>query len=98
MHFRNVFHQHAARLEVLKDLAGAVTFTLARSPDGTVWETTPRWTWAVTLNGTTEVVAVTNIAGSIIGATHSLKVISVANADDTIVTNAYLKVVKKQVQ
>jgi len=73
-----------------------ITVTLARSPDGTVWETTPRFTWIFPLNGTTEVVAYTNLASGLLGAAHSVKIISVANADDTIVTNAYIKAVLKR--
>lgn len=85
-----------ARMQGSSAGTGNITVTLARSPDGTVWETVPRFTWVFAQNGTTEVVAYTNLASGLLGAAHSIKVISVAVADDTAVTNAYIKVVKKQ--
>jgi len=85
-----------ARVQGSSAGTGNVTVTLARSPDGTVWETTPRFTWAFPLNGTTEVIAYTNLASGLLGAAHSIKIVSIANADDTIVTNAYVKVIKKK--
>ena len=46
---------------------GAITLTLQRSLDGSVWETTPLLTWATALNGTTALVAYTNLTADILG-------------------------------
>jgi hypothetical protein len=74
----------------------AITITFARSVDGTTWETTPRFTWATALNGTTAVVTYTNLNSSLIGAAGYLKVISIQNASATVLgTNASLTVIKK---
>jgi hypothetical protein len=78
---------------------GAVTVTLARSPDNVNWETTPRFTFIAALNGTTAVVAYTNLPAATIGAAGYLKVISIANADANATgTNASLTLVKKTIK
>lgn len=75
-----------------------LTVTFARSVDGTNFETTPRFTWPVTLNATTAVVAYTNLTSSTIGAARWLRVISVQNAGDNNATNAAIYVIKKTIK
>jgi len=75
---------------------GLITATFARSVDGVYWETTPRFTFIAALNGTTAVVAYTNLVNSIIGPAAYLKCISVTNADGTAnATNAVIRVIRK---
>lgn len=77
---------------------GAITLTFARSPDNTNWETTPRFTWATALNGTTPVVAYTNLT-ALVGAAGYLKIVSVQNADASAsATNFSVTVVKKRLR
>jgi hypothetical protein len=78
---------------------GLVTITFARSPDNVNWETTPRFTWAAALNGTTPVVACTNLDQTVVGAFGYLKVVSIVNADASCLgTAASLKLVKKTIK
>lgn len=75
---------------------GAVTLKLARSVDGTTFETAPQITLATALNGTTAVVVYTNISTTFLGAAGYLKVVYIANADATAnATNVLLTVIKK---
>lgn len=61
---------------------GAITVIFARSTDnGTTYETTPRFTWATALNGTTAVVARTNLPSWFIENSTHIKVVSIQNAD-----------------
>jgi len=88
-------------LQIQGDAAGTglITMTFARSYDGIAWETTPRFTWQVPLNGTTAVVGVTNIAASTIQSAAYLKCVSIANADATAnATNCVLRVVRKTIK
>lgn len=78
---------------------GAITLTFARSVDGTNWETTPRFTWSVALNGNTAVVAYTNFPSAVIGAAGYLKVAQIANADaNATATNASLTLIRKSLK
>jgi hypothetical protein len=78
---------------------GAVTVTLARSPDNSNWETTPKWSFATALNNTTAVVFWTNMPAAQLGAAGYVKVTSIVNADATINgTNASLYLVKKTIK
>jgi hypothetical protein len=72
----------------------AVTMIWARSMDGgTTYETAPRWSWVMALNGTTAVVARTNIPSWFVENSTHIKVISIANASTTANgTNASLRV------
>ena len=88
-------------LQVQGDAAGTglLTLTFARSYDGIVWETTPRFTWQVPLNGTTAVVGVTNIPSTSIYTAGYLKCVSVANADASCnATNCVLRVIRKTIK
>jgi hypothetical protein len=72
------------------------TLIFARSGDGTTYETWPRITWTIPANGTTTVVAYTNVPNSLIGAAYDLKLVSWANGCATnyvtnITVNAVLK-------
>lgn len=76
---------------------GNITLTFARSGDGVEFETTPRFTWVFALNGTTKVVAYTNLTTTV-GAAHSIRLVSVANADASCsATNATILLIKKRV-
>ena len=77
---------------------GNITVTLVRSANGTLWETTPKITWVVALNGTAEVVAVTNLQVHQIGAMPYLKVLSIVNAATNSATNLQLSIVRKAVR
>ena len=73
-----------------------VTFTFARSADGTTYETTPRFTWVATLNGTTAVVAYTNLSNAVIGPAAYLKCVSIVSAaTNANATNVTLRVLTK---
>jgi len=75
---------------------GAITLTLQRSLDGLIWETTPKFTWATALNGTTAVVAYTNLADTLIGPAAYFRVYSISNGDGTAnATNCVLRVIRK---
>jgi hypothetical protein len=79
-------------------VTGNVTLTLARSADGTKWETTPQFTFIVPLNGTNSVVGVTNLPSSVIGSFKWIKVVSAANsaASNNSPTSVVLEVIKKR--
>lgn len=75
-----------------------VGLTLARSHDGTTatLETTPRFVWFAAQNGTTQVIAVTNLDTSTIGAMRYLHVVAITNASASVtMTNASLDVITK---
>jgi Tfp pilus assembly major pilin PilA len=75
-----------------------VVVSLARSGDGTTFETSPPATlkFTNTLNGTTAVIGYHNIPESLIGSAHSIKVVSIHNESATVPsTNSYVKVIKK---
>jgi len=77
---------------------GAVTLIVARSGDGVTFESTPRLTFITALNGTTEVSYYTNLTSSVIGGAHSLRLISVQNADAVSATNFSATVVMKRIK
>jgi hypothetical protein len=78
---------------------GLITITFARSPNNTDWETSPKFTWVNSLNGTTAVVGYTNLSSTWIGAAGYLKVVSIVNADASCTgTNASLTLVKKTIK
>ena len=75
---------------------GKITYTWARSADGTTWETDPKFATAATLNGTTAVVNYTNLPNTLIGPAQYIKLLSIANADaSATATNATVKVIVK---
>ena len=75
---------------------GAITLTLQRSLDGTVWETTPTLTWATALNGTTALVAYTNLTADILGSAAYLRIYSISNGNATAdATNVVVRVIRK---
>jgi hypothetical protein len=78
---------------------GDVVAKLARSADGTNFETTPPATLSFTnaLNNATAVVGYHEISPDLIRSVHSLKLVSLANADDAEgITNVYVGIVKKK--
>lgn len=75
-----------------------LTLTFARSVDGSNYETTPRFTWRVALNGTTAVVGYTNLVESTIGAARYLKLVSIQNEGTNNATNVYVEVIKKTIK
>ena len=76
---------------------GTVRLILARSMDGTTFETTPRMTNGFSLNNTTNVVGFTNLTQ--LGAAHTLRLISAQNDDNVAsATNVTISVVKKVVK
>ena len=76
---------------------GLITCTMARSKDGITFETTPRFTAIAALNGNTAVVAFTNLT-ALTGGAHSLRLVSVQNADASAsATNCTISIVKKRV-
>jgi hypothetical protein len=77
-----------------------ILVTLKRSPDNVNWETLPTITGiSAVLNGTTAVVAYTNLPAAVVGAAGYLKVSSIVNASATAgATNASLYLVKKTVK
>jgi hypothetical protein len=60
---------------------GVMTYILARSMDGSTYETSPRLTFAVAANGNTAVVLYTNLTSTWVGSAKYLKIVSIANAD-----------------
>lgn len=77
------------------------TFTFARSADNSDFETQDKFTWAVVQNGSTEVIAYTNLPPSLVSSVGYLKCVRAAftGASTTEnLTNCYLKVVKKRLQ
>jgi hypothetical protein len=75
---------------------GNLVLILARSKDGVTFETTPRQTVSFALAGATTIVGYTNL--TLVGASHSLRLISVQNADASAsATNVTVAVVKKRV-
>jgi hypothetical protein len=72
-----------------------VTFNLARSMDGTVYETSPTLTWTVAAPGLSSNVYFTNIS---VGAAGYLKVAQVTSANSTTLTNCSLTLGKKTVK
>jgi len=75
---------------------GALTMILARSKDGVTFETSPRQSISFSLAGATTIVGFTNLV--YVGAAHSLRLISVQNADaNASATNVTISVVKKRV-
>jgi hypothetical protein len=76
-----------------------ITITFARSLDGTNYETTPQLTWTVAANGTTQVIAYTNLSNTYLGPAAYLKVVSIANANATAnMTNASLTLGTKSIK
>ena len=76
---------------------GAVKVVIARSMDGTNFETTPRQTIGFALNSTTAVIGFTNLTQ--LGAAHTLRLISAQNDDSAAsATNCTISVVKKTVK
>ena len=76
-----------------------ITLTLQRSLDGIVWETTPMLTWATALNGTTALVAYTNLSEDIIGLAAYLRVYSISNGNATAnATNVVVRVIRKTIK
>jgi hypothetical protein len=75
-----------------------IVITVARSVDGTTFETSPPITWTVPANGTTAVVAYTNLGTANIGAAGYIKVTSIQNLNiTTATTNCSLTVIKKNI-
>lgn len=77
---------------------GAVTVVWARSLDeGTTYETTPRFSWVTALNGTTAVVARTNLPSWFLENSTHVKIISIQNADASAGgTNASLRIARQR--
>lgn len=75
-----------------------LTLTFARSVDGSNFETAPRFTWKVALNGTTAVVGYTNLVESTIGAARYLRLVSAQNEGTNNATNVYIEVIKKTIK
>lgn len=74
---------------------GAVTLILARSADGTTFETTPRISIATAVNGVTAVCLYTNLPNT--GAAYAYRLISIQNADASAsITNCTVSIVKKR--
>lgn len=75
--------------------AGNLTVSLARSVDGSNWETTPLVAWVVALDSTNSVIGYTNF--SVQGISY-LKVASIANSASSanVATNASLVVLRKR--
>lgn len=74
---------------------GNVTVTIARSKDGSSFETTPQQVIGFALNNNTAVVGFTNLLN--VGAAHTLRLISAINTNGVSATNVTISVVKKVV-
>lgn len=58
---------------------GTMTVILARSMDGTTFETAPRMTFAIAATGTTKAVLYTNLTSTWVGSAKALRCISISN-------------------
>ena len=72
-----------------------IKYNFVRSADAITWETTPTFTIAFAANGTTNVVAYTNIPASMIGAAPYIKLNSITAAVNPHVTNHTVKIITK---
>ncbi len=73
-----------------------ITFTFARSIDNTNWETTPKLTWVIPMNGATTNTAYTNWGSAYIGPAAWIKILSAQNGDNACnATGGVFKVSKK---
>lgn len=77
-----------------------VVVTLARTTGNptsstALWETTPRFTWTVPVNGTNVVVGVTNLSRDWVNGTTGLKVISIQNGATNRIDGVQLLVTAK---
>ena len=78
---------------------GTITVTWARSHDNSNFETTPRFTTLLALNGNTAVLFYTNWSTAVVGAAGYIKPVSIANADTGAnATNFTIWLVKKTVK
>ncbi len=77
---------------------GNVVLCISRSLDGTTWETTPCWNWYVAMNGTTAVVAYTNMNRDLIGPAGYIKVLQVANTNSANLTNCSVTAIVKSIK
>ena len=75
-----------------------IVFTFARSADGTNFETTPQFTWQVTPNGTTTVVAWTNMDVTTLGPASYLRLVSIVNSNTVPITNGLLQLGVKTIK
>lgn len=75
-----------------------VVVTISRSLDGVTFETYPTWTWAVPLNSTTQVVALTNLDRTILGSYGYWKFKSISTTSLADVTNVWVRIATKPVR
>lgn len=87
----------AARPFASNDIPQAITVTCARSLDNSTWETTPQFTFLLSVDGTNAVAAYTNLS-TFIGPAPWLKIMSVANGATNILTNLTFKIAGKRNQ
>lgn len=78
---------------------GNIITYIARSVDGTNYETAPPIIWSIPANGTTAVVAYTNLNRDALGSAGYIKPFQMTNANGTAdFTNITLKVIKKRLR
>lgn len=75
--------------------AGNCVITLARSADGVTYETTPRLTWTIPNNSTTQVVAYTNLPTANIDNVRYIKVVSLQNTATNAMTGFKIWAIRK---
>jgi hypothetical protein len=76
---------------------GNLTLTFLRSKDNSTWETTPKFTWGIPMNGTNLVVAWTNLPASTLGAAQWIKCIqAVHDTSSGSASSVLLSLVKKR--
>lgn len=61
---------------------GNLVLKFARSTDGSTFETTKQFGWAIPMNGTTRVIAYTNFPPEVIGGAKFIKVVSINNTNE----------------
>lgn len=75
--------------------SGNCVITLARSADGVTYETTPRLTWTIANNNTTQVVAYTNLPTANIDNVRYIKVVSLQNTATNAMTGFKIWAIRK---
>lgn len=82
------------------DAAGTANAVLciARSVDGTTYETTPCINWVIPMNGNTAVVAYTNFNRDLIGPAGWIKVTQCANTNSANLTNCSVTAIVKTIK
>ncbi|MHC1762917.1 MAG: hypothetical protein AB9869_01240 [Verrucomicrobiia bacterium] len=75
-----------------------VVLTLARSPTGVTWETTPQIPLTVAANGTNTVNFMTNITKEVIGACGYIKAVSLQNAQTNALSSIVLQILQKRIR